>query len=203
MPAFVITGSIGSGKSTAFALLAKNLGLNAQVTNYSADEEIRHLLNNDPEVRRLICLKLGISCYDGEGKPNRGHLFHLISTDPVAKKTLEEILHPRLEGKWKPQASACRNSINTYFLAEIPLLYEKQLEGFFNKCIVIACSDLVRNERLRQNRSLSSATINQWLKLQNPQQDKILWADHILWNDGSSDSLESQIQLLTSLLKTS
>lgn len=203
MPAFVITGSIGSGKSTAHKLLAESLGLNAHVTNYSADEESRHLLNNDPEVRYLICSKLGISCYDGDEKPNRRHLFQLISTDPVAKKNLEEILHPRLESTWKPLASTYRHSKDTYFLAEIPLLYEKQLEGFFNKCIVTMCSDLVRNERLRQNRSLSSATITQWLKLQDPQQDKILRADYILWNDDSPTLLKAQIDFLTSLLKTS
>jgi len=203
MPALAITGSIGSGKSTVLQGLAARLGLDSCVTSYSADEENRRLLDDDPEVRHLITSELGNSCYDGGGKADRGYLFRLIGANPAARKTLEEILHPRLENIWKPLADAYRHSPDAFFLAEIPLLYEKELESFFDRSIVVGCSDSVRKERLKRSRSISSEEACQWLKLQHPQHDKILRADYLLWNDGSSDSLESQIQLLTSLLKTS
>jgi dephospho-CoA kinase len=203
MPALANTGSIGSGKSTVLHGLAARLGVDSRVTSYSADEENRLLLNDDPEVRHLITSELGNSCYDARGKADRGYLFRLIAADPTARKILEEILHPRLENIWKPLASSYRYSPDAFFLAEIPLLYEKELESFFDRSIVVGCSDSVRKERLKRSRSLSSEEAYQWLKLQHPQQDKILRADYLLWNDGSPNSLESQIQLLTSLLKTS
>jgi dephospho-CoA kinase len=206
MPALAITGSIGSGKSTVLQRLVDCLGLDANVTSvtsYSADEENRRLLDNDPEVKHLITSELGISCYDPSGKADRGHLFRLIGADPAAKMTLEGILHPRLERIWKPLAASHRESRDAFFLAEIPLLFEKELESFFNRSIVVGCSDTVRIERLKHSRSLTSEEARQWLKLQHPQHDKILRADHLLWNDGTPDSLETQIQLLTSLIKTS
>ena len=121
MPAIAITGSIGSGKSTVLQRLADYFGLDARVisvTSYSADEENRRLLNNDPEVRRLITSALGISCYEPSGKADRGYLFRLIGADPAAKKTLEGILHPRLESIWKPMAASHRESRDAFFLAE-------------------------------------------------------------------------------------
>ena len=206
MPALAITGSIGSGKSTVLQRLVDCLGLDANVTSvtsYSADEENRRLLDNDTEVKHLITSEFGISCYDPSGKADRAYLFRLITADPAAKKTLEGILHPRLESIWKPLAASHRESRGAFFLAEIPLLFEKELESFFNRSIVVGCSDTVRIERLKHSRSLTSEEARQWLKLQHPQHDKILRADHLLWNDGTPDSLETQIQLLTSLLKTS
>ncbi|MEI7962908.1 MAG: dephospho-CoA kinase [Verrucomicrobiota bacterium] len=206
MPSLAITGSIGSGKSTVLQRLVDCLGLDAHVTSvtsYSADEENRRLLDNNPQVRNLITSALGDSCYDPSGKADRGHLFRLIGADPAAKKTLEDILHPRLESIWKPLAASHRKSRDAFFLAEIPLLFEKELESFFNRSIVVECSDTIRIERLKHSRSLTSGEARQWLKLQHPQHDKILRADHLLWNDGTPDSLKTQIQLLTSLLKTS
>jgi dephospho-CoA kinase len=205
MPALAITGSIGSGKSTVLQRLVDCLGLDANVisvTSYSADEENRRLLDNDPEVKHLITSELGISCYDPSGKADRGNLFRLIGADPAAKMTLEGILHPRLERIWKPLAASHRESRDAFFLAEIPLLFEKELESFFNRSIVVGCSDTIRIERLKHSRSLTSEEARQWLKLQHPQYDKILRADHLLWNDVTPDSLETQIQLLTSFLKT-
>jgi dephospho-CoA kinase len=205
MPAIAITGSIGSGKSTVLNRLVDCLGLDANVTSvtcYSADNENRRLLDNDPEVRLLITSALGNSCYDTTGKADRGHLFRLIGADHTAKQTLEGILHPRLETIWKPLAASHRESLDAFFLAEIPLLFEKELESFFNRSIVVGCSDTIRIERLKHTRSLTSEEARQWLKLQHSQHDKILRADHLLWNDGTPDSLKTQIQVLTSLLKT-
>jgi len=203
MPALAITGSIGSGKSTVLHCLAARLGQDSRVFSYSADEENRRLLDDDPEVRHLIISELGSSCYDDGERADRGYLFRLISANPAARKTLEDILHPRLESIWKPLAASYRQSADDFFLAEIPLLYEKELESFFDKIIVVGCSDTVRKERLKRSRSLTSEEACQWLKLQHPQHDKIQRADYLLWNDGPSDSLESQIHLLTSLLTTS
>jgi dephospho-CoA kinase len=195
MPSLALTGNIGSGKSVALDLLVsliQEAGMTA--VRFSADEENRTLLERDPEVRELIRSSLGADCYTPDGLPNRETISLRISTDPQARNTLEGILHPRLEKIWKPLAAAHRPPNQTFFVAEIPLLYEKGLFSFFDKVLVVGCSDSIRKERLLKSRSVSAAKADEWLALQQPQNEKISQADHLLWNDGTLETLKGQIR---------
>jgi dephospho-CoA kinase len=195
MPSLALTGNIGSGKTSALNLLVSLMqeeGIAA--LRFSADEENRTLLETDPEVMDLVRSSLGADCYTPEGLPNRETISLRISTDPQARNTLEGILHPRLERIWKPLTEAHRLPNQTFFVAEIPLLYEKGLTSFFDKVLVVGCSDSIRKERLMKNRSVSAAKADEWLALQQPQNDKISQTDHLLWNDGTVDTLSLQIR---------
>ena len=195
MPSLALTGNIGSGKTSALDLLVsliQEAGMTA--LRFSADEANRTLLERDPQVMDLIRSSLGADCYTPDGLPNRETISLRISTDPQARNTLEAILHPRLERIWKPLAAAHRLPEQTFFVAEIPLLYEKGLADFFDKVLVVGCSDSIRKERLMKNRSVSAAKADEWLALQQPQNDKISQTDHLLWNDGTVDTLSHQIR---------
>jgi len=197
MPAIAITGTIGSGKSLALSLLGEFL----KSPIYNADLENRKLLDTNSEVRRLIRSAFGESCFDSSGNPDRKRLFELITTDHTAKALLEGILHPRLEDVWKPLAHKAKGRKSIFFVAEIPLLYEKDLEHFFDRTILVACSDSVRKERLKRSRQLSPQETSAWLKNQTPQDQKITLADHLLWNDAGTYALESQIRQVLPILK--
>jgi dephospho-CoA kinase len=195
MPSLALTGNIGSGKTAALDLLVsliQEAGMTA--LRFSADEANRTLLERDPEVRELIRSSLGGGCYSPDGLPNREIISLRISSDPRARNTLEGILHPRLERIWKPLATVHHLTDRTFFVAEIPLLYEKGLSNFFDKVLVVGCSDSIRKERLLKSRSVSAAKADEWLALQQPQNDKISQADHLLWNDGTVDTLSRQIR---------
>lgn len=195
MPSLALTGNIGSGKTSALELLVhmiQEAGIPA--VRFSADEENRTLLEKDPQVMDLIKSSLGADCYTPDGLPNRETISLRISTDRQARNTLEAILHPRLERIWKPLAATHHLTNQTFFVAEIPLLYEKGLSNFFDKVLVVGCSDSIRKERLMKNRSVSGAKADEWLALQQPQNDKISQADHLLWNDGNLETLNGQIR---------
>ena len=196
MPSIAITGTIGSGKSQALSLLSQHL----PATIYHADLENRKLLDQDQEIQELIRKAFGEACVDSMGHPDRKRLFELITSDPSAKTLLEGILHPRLEKVWKPLALKSKGPKSDFFIAEIPLLYEKGLERFFDRTIIVACSDSVRKERLTVNRQLSHKETSAWLKHQIAQDQKILLADHLLWNDASTYALELQIRQLLPIL---
>ena len=195
MPALAITGTIGSGKSLVLASLKKLLCAGT----YSADEENGRLLDTDPEVKRLILSLFGTSSYREDGTADRKVLFEIIRSKPEARTALEEILHPRLAELWKPQAWHFRQSATKFFIAEIPLLFEKHLEVFFDKTVVVGCSDSVRRERLLQTRSLTVKETAAWSDMQEPQKSKIARADHLIWNDGSKAMLHGQTHLLATL----
>ena len=194
MPSLAITGTIGSGKS----LLLHKLGTLLGAKTFSADEENRRLLDHDPEVKKLILSHFGEISYLTDGTANRKALFELICHDPGARQVLESILHPRLEAVWKPLAEIFHENSDFYFLAEIPLLYEKKLEVCFDKTIVVGCSDSVRRKRLQGLRSLSMTESDAWLKLQVPQDIKVTRAHYLLWNDGTESQFLVQTQLLAS-----
>ena len=105
-------------------------------------------------------------------------------------------MHPRLESLWRPLAEQHKGKKSSFFVAEIPLLYEKRLTSYFDKVLVIGCSDSIRNSRLSYNRSISKGLAEQWLSIQQSQAEKTALADHLFWNDGSEESLNCQISQL-------
>ncbi|MEI6323437.1 MAG: dephospho-CoA kinase [bacterium] len=199
MPAIAITGSIGSGKSLVLKTLAHLL----HAETFSADEENKVLLDSDDEVKKLIQTQFGEKFYQQDGSADRKALFSLISQDSKARTILESILHPRLQARWKPEAEKFFHDQKSFFIAEIPLLYEKGLDVFFDKTIVVECSDAVRRVRLQQFRSISAAETDAWLNIQSSQILKAIKADYLLWNDGSLDTLDRQIKLLVSHFRQS
>jgi len=199
MSALAITGTIGSGKSEVLQLLSPLLAIKEDQI-YSSDRENRHLLDHNTEVRELIISLLGPSSYQENGTADRSRIFELISRDSSLRTALENILHPRLEILWKPKAAKYRSNHSSIFLAEIPLLYEKNLELFFDKVIVVSCSDTIRESRLHRFRSLNSDEIEAWIKMQESSEIKISKADYLIWNDGSHSALKHQIHLLASHL---
>lgn len=202
MPSLAITGNLGSGKSTALGLICTLLkATGPEVTRFSADEENRRLLEENEGVQSLIRKNLGGGCFTESGQIDREKLFQLITTDSKSKTMLEQILHPELESVWKPLAEECRTKEGKFFVAEIPLLFEKDLDQFFDLSLVVACSESTRRERLDKNRSLPPQKTAAWLALQQDQEHKISRATHVLWNDGSTDSLNRQISLFLPTLR--
>ena len=199
MPSIAITGTIGSGKSEFLSLLGQILASFTPTSTFCADDMNRKLLDTDPNVREAIIQKLGKDTYQTDGKADRVRLFSMISTDPQARTTLEEIMHPRIESLWRPEAEKHASSRSTFFIAEIPLLFEKGLESYFSKSIVVGSSDSIRKVRLMR-RSLAPEKAEVWMNLQEPQQGKISKSDHLIWNDGSLKALKNQTSLLASHL---
>jgi dephospho-CoA kinase len=197
MPALAITGNIGSGKTEFLHLLVKSLN----ATAFSADDENRRLLDSDPDVRERITAQFGGDCYLASGKADRARLFAIISDDPSRRLLLEDILHPRLEALWKPMAERHRDPCPAFFIAEIPLLYEKGLHRFFDRSMLVACSDSTRKQRLLNTRSLTPDQVGARLRLQEPQVRTIGTADHVIWNDGSPECLAGQAEALSRMLK--
>jgi dephospho-CoA kinase len=198
MPSLAITGTIGSGKSHLLHEVVRHLTQQGfRVTSYCADEENRRLLREDENVRLEISTSLGNEYLDSQGLPDRVKLSSLISTGQNARKILEGIMHPRLESLWRPLAEQHRGKKSSFFIAEIPLLYEKGFTDHFDSVLVCGCSDAVRKSRLKDNRSISNRQAELWLSIQKSQDQKTALADHLFWNDGSPDSVSRQIiQLL-------
>lgn len=181
-----ITGSMGSGKSTA-AGFCEELGYR----RLDSDVIIRELLH-DADVVAAVVTQFGSGVRDQNGAIDRGALARIVFNDDKAREWLEALLHPRLFARWR-QAFAAQPQ--AAWVVEVPLLFEKQLENWFDFTICVASSSDLQLARL-EKRGISHALAEQRISKQLPLATKLERADFVLWNDGSRSFLREQLVVL-------
>ena len=113
-------------------------------------------------------------------------------TDEAQLRWLEDITHPVVFGLWR---SAFRSDPEANWIVEVPLLFEKGLEIWFDFTVCVASAPAQQLARLEQ-RGLPRALAEQRISKQLPLAHKIERADFVLWNDGSTEFLQEQVSRL-------
>ena len=194
MPAIGITGGISTGKST-FCDCLREIVPSAKF--FDADQAARSLVEL-PEVKQEILGRFGSDVFSPEGDLNRTKLRAIVFGDAIKKRSLEQILHPRIRRQWMAEANKHRNSPD-FFFADIPLLYETGGETFCDRVVVVACSPTVQLERLAQRKSLKDFEAEQMINSQMHLEEKIKHADYVVWNNGDYETLMEQAKKLVAL----
>jgi dephospho-CoA kinase len=194
MPIIGITGGIATGK-TAFCQALRPFFPNGIF--FDADRAARELADNNPEVQAEIVAAFGPEIYTGRHL-NRDRLRTIVFADPEKKLVLEQILHPRIRRQWAAQAERRHGSTEPFF-ADIPLLYETGGEIHCERVVVVACSPHFQRERLMKRSSLSAAAAEEMIAAQMPLAEKIARATHVVWNNGTTETLRAQTELLARL----
>lgn len=182
-----LTGSIGCGKSTALKYFREYGALVVDV-----DSLVKKLLSSDKEVKKAIDRHFGNKAQDNANRIDRGKLAHIIFNDPKEREWLENLLHPRVQLMWQSLVKADPDS---FWVIEIPLLFEKKLEKLFDFSVCIASSTLLQVKRLRE-RGLDEGDINARIANQISTVNKIERADFVLTNNGNIDFLQEQVNRL-------
>jgi dephospho-CoA kinase len=86
-------------------------------------------------------------------------------------------------------------------VVEVPLLFEKRLQNWFDFTVCVASHPAVQLARLEQ-RGLPPPLARQRISLQLPLAQKIELVDFVLLNDGLPDFLREQVAELVNLLPT-
>ena len=191
MPAIGITGGISTGKSTFCDCLREII---PATKFFDADRAARSLAEL-PEVKQEILGEFGREVFSPEGDLNRAKLRAIILTNATKRRSLEQILHPRIRRQWMAQAERHRNSPD-FFFADIPLLYETGGETLCERVVVVACSHKVQLDRLVKRISLKGSEAEQMINSQMPLEEKIKRADHVVWNNGDRATLMEQAKSL-------
>ena len=141
--AIVITGVIGSGKSTVVNLL--------RVYGFSiidADEIAHRALDESIDE---IKSEFG-SEFIKDNKVDRKSLGSLVFSDSKAKKKLENILHPLIKEQIFAAASKLESSNYPYFI-DLPLYFEKSpvYDEFQSVCVVYAPEQICLKRIIERN----------------------------------------------------
>jgi dephospho-CoA kinase len=186
-----LTGGIGCGKSTAAARFAE-LGFR----RLDADQVVRDELLPNAEVAEAIRAKLGDAMLASDGTVRRDRVAEKVFKDPAALAWLEDLLHPRLLARWREIVGVAQG---TAFIVEVPLLFEKGLENWFDFTICVT-TDYASQLRRLELRGIPPEQARERISQQLPLARKCELADHVLLNDGTPEFLREQVDALAARL---
>jgi dephospho-CoA kinase len=186
-----ITGGMGCGKSTVATGLESH-----GFRRLDSDAVVRERILTEPAVREALRARFGSDVLSPDGGVNRARLGARVFANQDDLRWLEELTHPRLFALWR---TAFAGEPGTDWAVEVPLLFEKELENWFDFIVCVACAPGQQLARLEQ-RGLTRALAGQRISQQLPLAHKIESADFVLWNDGSAGFLQDQIDRLVESL---
>lgn len=186
-----LTGGMGCGKSTAAALFAE-FGYH----RLDADQVVREVLLRETDVIAAVRERFGAGVLDVSGEVDRARLGEIVFADDAGLAWLENLLHPRLLAHWREEWAAVRNE---RFIVEVPLLFEKQLENWFDFTICVTTDSALQLRRLEQ-RGVPHGIARQRLAKQLSLARKCELADFVLLNDGNLQFLREQVSELAQRL---
>jgi dephospho-CoA kinase len=180
-----LTGGMGAGKSTALKALE---GLGAAVQSTDA---IVHELYEGTKLRDAVIARWGPEIASG-GKVDRKAVAERAFADEGERAWLEGTIWPLVGERiaiWLEQARAISPSPRAAVI-EVPLLFEADMEGFYDATIAVVAS-----EELRQQRAAGRghALGKQRDARQLTQEEKARRATYVIHNDGSEEELERKL----------
>lgn len=178
-----ITGSIGSGKSEVGKILAK-LGYPVIDTDVLAAE----VLQRGSVVYEMLVKEYGEEILASDKSINKPFLANLIFTDSHAKDKVEGLMHPEI---WRSVELICAQYQNNELVfVEVPLLFETNSQGLFDRSVVVLAKQDIALQRLIDYRKIKrSEASRRWAQQMDPAL-KMELADDVIFNNTGIDELE-------------
>lgn len=186
-----LTGGMGCGKSTVARALERR-----GFRRLDSDELVRGQVLRDPAVIRALADRFGPAVLDPAGAVSRFALASRVFASESELAWLEELTHPAVFALWR---AAFVGAPDARWVVEVPLLFEKRLENWFDFTVCVACSPAQQLARLEQ-RGVPRGLAGQRISKQLPLAQKIELSDIVLWNEGSTEFLEAEIDRLANAL---
>jgi dephospho-CoA kinase len=120
-----------------------------------------------------------------------------VFSDVAELAWLEALTHPQLFALWR---ALFATEPDGRWAVEVPLLFEKSLENWFDFTVCVACAPEQQLARLEQ-RGLPRELAGRRISKQLPLARKIELSDFVLWNEGSSEFLASEVVRLVAAFR--
>ena len=186
-----LTGGFGCGKSTAAKLFAE-----WGFRHIDSDLIVRERVLPSEPVTAAIRARYGEKVLQPTGAVDRPALARIVFSDDSERLWLESLTHP---GFFDIARGMLRENPGLDWVVEVPLLFEISLENWFDFTVCVACDSQSQLARLEQ-RGLDRALAEQRISKQLPLARKIELSDFVLWNDGSTGFLKSQVDRIVDSL---
>lgn len=183
VPVIGLTGGIASGKSTVAGMLEKS-GLSIinadQLVKeiYQQPETLAHIQIQHPEVMK-------------DGKIQFPLLREKVFLNQEVKKEIESFIYQRLPQAF--QSAYEKLSSSSVLVYDVPLLFEKKMDVFFDLNVLVYAPRSVQLQRLMARDKLSEEMANKILNQQQDIEEKRLKADVVIDNSTSQNELQGEV----------
>lgn len=186
-----ITGGLAAGKTTVSQLF-KEFG--AYVV--SADEIVHQLLSPDSAIGQQVKSLIGSDIVSGKTF-DRKKIAERVFTKPDLLRALEELIHPavfdEIEKRYQQIEKEKKYSL---FLAEIPLLYESEMQGRFDAVINVYADREICRQRFVQGTHRPAAEFDKRMMRQFEPKHKADRAHFTIENNGDFKELKTKAKNL-------
>lgn len=193
-----LTGGIASGKSTVSQYL-KDRGY--QVLD--ADQLVHELQQKEGRLYQALLAYFGPVILDEAGNLDRPQLSQLIFSSPETLRKSSELQDHIIRQELRQRYEDLKRKQSVFFM-DIPLLYERQYEGWFDKVWLVYVNSDQQLSRLMARNKLSKEEALDRIQAQMSLEEKRVLADAVVDNSGNLTETYSQLdKLLEDLEKDS
>lgn len=184
-----LTGGIASGKTT----VSNRLGtLGALIID--TDVLARQVVAVGSEGLAEVVAAFGNEVLDEQGALDRRALRARVFIDPVARKRLEAITHPRIRDAVLLAVASCQAA---YAVIVVPLLVEHwQAYRWVDRVLVVDVSRQTQVQRLLARDGITSELADAMLDAQASRGERLNIADDVLNNEGDLPTLLAAVDAL-------
>lgn len=189
-----LTGSIGMGKSTALAMFAAE---GAAVWN--ADDAVHRLYAKDGAGVGAVGARFPSSIRGGA--VDREALSRLVLDDAAALADLEAIIHPLVSADRAAFLDQAAREGAELAVLDIPLLFEKSYEKYFDAVVVVSAPPDVQKARVLARPGMTDRKFRSILMKQTPDAEKRRRADHVINTGVPLEQTREQVRAVVAALK--
>lgn len=192
MKKIAICGNIASGKTTVQKFL-EDKGYKVLDT-----DEVSHELLTIKNKELFEAFK-HLDVFGDNGEFSRYKVGQLIFSNEEYRKKIAEIMHPQIAREIEKFFD--ENKSEELLFVGIPLLFEANMQGMFDKILFVYADDDIRLKRLlaRNNYTLTHAKAR--MNSQMTQEKKIKMSDYVINNNGDLEELYKNLfKLLEQIL---
>ena len=183
-----VTGNIGSGKSAVCRILA-NLG----ATIIDADKLAHEAYQPHSQTWQEIVTAFGKHILKSDNEIDRQKLGQIVFSNPAALAKLNQIVHPEAYRMAQERIEDYQRQGAKAIALEAMLLIEAGWMNLVNKVWLVTAPQDVVIQRLTEHKGSDRADILARLKSQTPPEEKIKYADEIIYNDSDLNQLEAKV----------
>ena len=183
-----LTGGIASGKSMVAAELAARGAI-----IIDADVLAREVVEPGTPALAAILDRFGMEVLK-DGQLDRARLAEIVFADPIARRDLEQIVHPAVRARAAELERAASDAAVVVHV--IPLLVETGQREDFDLVVMVDADHETQIQRLMSRNGFTRAEAESRIAAQASREDRMLAADVVVDNTGNMAQLAERIDAL-------
>lgn len=158
----------------------------------SADQVVHHLLTSDTGIQEKIALELGADVLV-HNQLDRERIAKKVFSDPAKLQFLENLLHPLVQRELSTRYEAVKDDPKyTFFVAEVPLLYEIHMESLFDFVVAVIAEESACKQRFHKKNKQETVFFAERIARQWPIEEKAKRANFVIKNNSSLADLKNE-----------